>query len=130
MNKRVWKLYKELRDLRKRVVVLHNSLESANNEIKSRNSLITFLEEKLLQKNAIEVPYSTISFLVPNLYMVEKLMSPTDLDRRPRAEYLTSRLTDNMKIKLFDDLAEQGFIRKTRDDEVGEVYEIKVVREH
>ena len=43
MNKRVWKLYKELRDLRKQVVVLHNSLTSANNEIKQRNSLIKFL---------------------------------------------------------------------------------------
>ena len=55
-------------------------------------------------------------------------MSPTDLDRRPRAEYITQRLTNDMKVKLFDDLAEQGYIRKTRDDEDGEVYEIKVVR--
>ena len=37
MNKRIWKLYKELRDLRKQVVVLHNSLTSANNELKQRN---------------------------------------------------------------------------------------------
>lgn len=128
MNKRIWKLYKELRDLRKRMVVLNNCLESANREIKTRNSFITFLEERLRQKAAVEVPYSTMSFVVPNLYMVENIMSPTDLDRRPRAEYITKRLTDEMKIKLFDDLAEQGYIRKTRDDEVGEVYEIKVVR--
>lgn len=128
MNNRIWKLYKELRDLRKQVVSLNNRLESANNEIKSRNSLITFLEDRLRQKAAIEVPYSTMSFTVPNLYMMEKLMSPTDLDRRPRAEYITRRLTDEMKVKLFNDLAEQGYIRKTRDDEVGEVYEIKVVR--
>lgn len=128
MNKRIWKLYKELRDLRKQVVVLHNSLTSANNEIESRNSLITFLMERLRQKAAVDVPYSTMSFVVPNLYMVEKLMSPTDLDRRPRAEYITERLTNEMKVKLFDDLAEQGYIRKTRDDVSGEVYEIKVVR--
>ena len=128
MNKRIWKLYKELRDLRKRVVALNNSLEYANHEIKQRNYLITFLEERLRQRAAVDVPYSTMSFLVPNLYMTEKLMSPTDLDRRPRAEYITKRLTNDMKVKLFDDLAEQGYIRKTRDDEVGEVYEIKVVR--
>lgn len=128
MNKRIWKLYKELRDLRKQVVVLHNSLTSANNELKQRNSLITFLEERLRQKAAVDVPYSTMSFVVPNLYMVEALMSPIDLDRKPRAEYLTKRLIDKMKVKLFDDLAEQGYIRKTRDDESGEVYEIKVVR--
>ena len=128
MNKRIWKLYKELRDLRKRVVALNNSLEYANHEIKQRNYLITFLEERLRQRAAVDVPYSTMSFIVPNLYMTEKLMSPTDLDRRPRAEYITKRLTNDMKVKLFDDLAEQGYIHKTRDDEVGEVYEIKVVR--
>ena len=128
MNKRIWKLYKELRDLRKRVSALNNSLERANLELKQRNSLITFLEERLRQKAAVDVPYSTMSFVVPNLYMTEKLMSPTDLDRIPRAEYITKRLTNDMKVKLFDDLAEQGYIRKTRDDEVGEVYEIKVVR--
>lgn len=128
MNKRIWKLYKELRNLRTRVVALNNILESANRELKQRNSFITFLEERLMQKNAIDVPYSTMSFVVPNLYMVEKVMSPTDLDRRPRAEYITKRLTNEMKVILFDDLVEQGYIRKTRDDEVGEVYEIKVVR--
>ena len=128
MNKRIWKLYKELRDLRKRVVALNYSLEYANHEIKQRNSLINFLEERLRQRAAVDVPYSTMSFVIPNLYMVEKVMSPTDLDRRPRAEYITKRLTDELNVKLFDDLAEQGYIRKTKDDEVGEVYEIKVVR--
>ena len=69
-----------------------------------------------------------MSFVVPNLYMTEELISPIDLDRRPRAEYITKRLTNKMKVKLFDDLVEQGYIRKARDDEDGEVYEIKVVR--
>ena len=128
MNKRIWKLYKELRDLRKRVVALNNCLESANREIKTRNSFITFLEERLRQRAAVEVPYSTMSFVVPNLYKLEKVLSPTFLDTKPRAEYLTRQLTNEMKVKMFDDLAEQGYIRKTRDDEVGEVYEIKVVR--
>lgn len=126
--KRIWKLYKELRDLRKRVVALNNSLEYANHELKQRNSLITFLEERLIQKAAIDVPYSTMSFVVPNLYKLENVLSPTFLDSRPRAEYITRQLTNEMKVKLFDDLAEQGYIRKTRDDESGEVYEIKVVR--
>lgn len=128
MNKRIWKLYKELRSLRCEVKAYQHSLDDAWLEIKQRNSMITFLEERLRQKKETEVPYSTMSFVVPNMYMVEKLMSPTDLDRRPRAEYITRRLTDEMKIKLFNDLAEQGYIRKTRDDKVGEVYEIKVVR--
>lgn len=128
MTRRIWKLYKELRDLRKQVVALHNSLTSANLELKQRNSLITFLEEQLRQKAAVDVPYNTMSFVVPNLYMVKSVMLPIDLDRNSRAEYLTRQLTNEMKVKLFDDLAEQGYIRKTRDDEFGEVFEIKVVR--
>ena len=128
MTKRIWKLYKELRDLRKQVVALHNSLTSANLELKQRNSLITFLEERLRQKAAVDVPYNTMSFVVPNLHMVDSVMSPIDLDRSLRAEYLTRQFTNGMKVKLFDDLAEQGYIRKTRDDEFGEVFEIKVVR--
>jgi hypothetical protein len=109
-------------------VVLNNSLEYANHEIGQRNSLINFLEERLRQRAAVEVPYSTMSFVVPNLYKLDAVLSPTLLDSKPRAEYLTRRLTNEMKVKLFDDLADQGYIRKTRDDEVGEVYEIKVVR--
>ena len=128
MNKRIWKLYKELRSLRCEVKAYQHSLDHARLEIKQRNSMITFLEERLRQKKETEVPYSTMSFIVPNLYRLESIMSPTFLDCKPRAEYLTKRLTNEMKIKLFDDLVEQGYVRKTRDDETGEVYEIKVVR--
>ena len=128
MNKRIWKLYKELRSLRCEVKAYQNSLDDAWLEIKQRNSLITFLEERLRQKKETEVPYSTMSFIVPNLYGVESLIAPRYLDTKPRAEYLTKILTDQMKLKLFDDLIQQGYIQKTRDDETGEVYEIKVVR--
>ena len=128
MNKRIWKLYKELRSLRYEVKTYQHSLDDAWLEIKQRNSMITFLEERLRQKAAVDVPYSTMSFTIPNLYKLENVISPTFLDPKPRAEYLTRQLTNEMKVKLFDDLAEQGYIRKTRDDETGEVYEIKVVR--
>lgn len=128
MNKRIWKLYKELRSLRCEVKAYQHSLDNANLELKQRNSLICFLEEQLRQKRETEVPYNTMSFIVPNLYRLESIISPTFLDCKPRAEYLTKRLTNEMKIKLFDDLIEQGYVRKTRDDNTGEVYEIKVVR--
>ena len=134
MNKRIQRTLRVLRVLklcreqRSELVGLRNSLEEARNEIKQRNSLITFLEERLTEKANVNVPYSTMSFIVPNLYLMEATMSPTQLDRRPRAEYLTRKLTDNMKIKLFDDLFEQGYIRRIRDNKDGEVYEIKVVR--
>lgn len=128
MNKRIWRILKLCRELQSENKGLRNSLEEARNEVKQRNSLITFLEERLREKASVEVPYSTMSFIIPNLYFMEATISPTHLDSRPRAEYLTRKLTNEMKIKLFDDLFEQGYIRKTRDTKDGEVYEIKVVR--
>lgn len=128
MNKRIWRVLKLCRELQRENKGLRNSLEEARNEVKQRNSLITFLEESLRTKASVEVPYSTMSFIVPNLYLMEATIRPTTLDRRPQAEYMTKKLTDEMKVKLFDDLLEQGYVRKTRDNKDGEVYEIKVVR--
>jgi hypothetical protein len=128
MNKRIWRVLKLNRELRKENKGLRNSLEEARNEIKQRNSLLTFLEERLREKARVDVPYSTMSFVIPNLYLMETTISPISLDRRPRAEYMTKKLTNEMKIKMFDNLFEQGYISKTRDTKDGEVYEIKVVR--
>ena len=128
MNKRIWRVLKLCRELRSENKGLRNSLEEVRNEIKQRNSLLTFLEERLREKASIEVPYSTMSFIIPNLYLMEATLKPTTLDSRPQAEYMTRKLTDEMKVKMFNDLFEQGYIRKTRDTKDGEVYEIKVVR--
>ena len=126
---RTLKLCRELRSENKG---LKNSLEEAWNEVKQRNSMITFLEERLREKASIDVPYSTVSFIIPNLYYLEATMGPimgsSHLDSRPQAEYMTGELTNEMKIKLFNDLFEQGYIRKTGDNKDREVYEIKVVR--
>ena len=128
MNKRIWRTLKLCRELRSENKGLRNSLEEVRNEVKQKNFLLTFLEERLREKASVEVPYSTLSFMIPNLYLMEATIRPITLDSRPQAEYMTRKLTNDMKIKLFDDLFEQGYIRKTRDNEYGEVYEIKVVR--
>ena len=128
MNKTIWKLYKELRNLRNYKKDSKKTVEYLSLEIERKNHLITFLQEQLRLKRETEMSYSTMSFIVPNLYRVESLIAPRYLDTKPRAEYLTKILTDQMKLKLFDDLIQQGYIQKTRDDATGEVYEIKVVR--
>ena len=124
----IMKLRRELYCLKCEMKANKNSLEEAWNEIKQRNSMITFLEEKLREKASIEVPYSTLSFIVPNLYAIERDFTTIRVDSRPRAEYIQIRLTDNMKIKLFDELIDNGYIRKTADNKDGEIYEIKVVK--
>lgn len=115
--KRFWKLYDELRRLRKKVETLEEDLGQANRRYNF-----------LLQEVKQELPVSTMSVMIPNLYTMEGVLGYKDMDSRPRAEYVTKRMTDKMKIKLVDDLFNQGFIRKVRDDEYGEVYEVKLVR--
>lgn len=127
MNKRIWKLYKELRSLRSEVVGLKNALKSAQYGVQQRDEFIQFLEKEKLHMQMY--PYDTKQIIIPNMYGLETIISnPSDIDKRPKAEFLTRRLTDSAKIKLIDDLIHQGYIRKVRDDEFAEIYEIKVVR--
>jgi hypothetical protein len=61
------------------------------------------------------------------MYSVESCFNRYYSDERPRAEYIQKRMSESMKLKLVDDLFEQGFIRKVKDDINGEIYEIKCV---
>ena len=127
MTKRIWKLYKEVRRLRNKVKTLEADCNKANFD-----RMIAFQEvqqwRQYIQDSKVQLPYNSIQIMVPNMYGFETIMSPTDIDRRPRAEFLMKRMTDNAKIHVMDDLIAQGFFRKVRDDEFAEMYEIKVVR--
>ena len=127
MTKRIWKLYKEVRRLRNKVKTLEADCNKANFD-----RMIAFQEvqqwRQYIQDSKVQLPYNSIQIMVPNMYGFETIMSPTDIDRRPRAEFLMQRMKDNAKIHVMDDLIAQGFFRKVRDDEFAEMYEIKVVR--
>ena len=133
MNKRVWKLYKELRKLRRQRKILAKIISKNNimlnqrvTENKEDKRFIRYLQNELVRKE--NASYNTLTFTLPNLYSLERdMVSPRYLDSRPRAENLTRRLTDNMKIKMFNDLMEQGYISYSSTSE-GDIYTIKVVR--
>lgn len=82
----------------------------------------------LFYKNLQKMPFSTLTFTIPNLHSVEMDYHFSVMSRKPVANYIHEQMTDKMKIKLVDDLFEQGYIRKIQDDNIGESYEIKVVR--
>ena len=124
--KRIWKLYKELRGLRSKVVALQNNLAYARYEVQQRNELISFLEKERLHKQLY--PYDTKTIVIPNMYGFEYVQDPRYIDTKPRAEYLMKRMTDTAKLKLVDDLIREGYIKKVHDDEMCEMYEVKVVR--
>lgn len=115
--KRIWKLYKELRRLRQEVKALKADLYRAKLNYNA-----------LFYKKSQEVPYSTMTVTMPNMHYIEYSYGLGDVSRRPVADHIYKRMSDQMKIKLVDDLFEQGYIRKVRDDDVCESYEVKVVR--
>lgn len=115
--KKLWQLYKELRRLRNRVKELEADLSRAN-----RNYNLLFY------KKSQEVPFSTMTITMPNVHRIEMAYGLSDTSRRPIADHIYKRMSEQMKIKLVDDLFEQGYIRKVRDDDVCESYEVKVVR--
>lgn len=115
--KKLWKLYKELRSLRRRVKVLNSDLTFVNQRYNA-----------LFYEKSQEVPYSTMTIMIPNVFRIEAEYRLGDMNRRPIANHIYKMMSDEMKLKLVDDLFKQGYIRKVQDDAVGEVYEIKVVR--
>lgn len=127
MTKRIWKLYKELRRLRNKVKTLEADCDKANYD-----KMIAFQEIQLwrqyVQEHKVQLPYNTIQIMIPNMYGFETIMAPTDIDRKPKAEFLMKRMTADAKVHVMDDLIAQGYFRKVRDDEFSEIYEIKVVR--
>lgn len=116
--KKIWKLYKELRRLRRKVKVLEADLSRINRQY---NTLLFY-------KQSTEVPFSTMTITMPNMYHIEHEYHLCDTSRRPIADHIYKRMSDQMKIKLVDDLFEQGYIRKVRDEALCESYEVKVVR--
>lgn len=127
MTKRIWKLYKEVRRLRDKVKTLEADCSKANYD-----KMVAFQEvdmwRQYVQNNKVQLPYNTMQIMIPNMYGFETIMAPTDIDRKPKAEFLMKRMTDDAKIHIMDDLIAQGYFRKVRDDEFSEIYEIKVVR--
>ena len=115
--KKILELYRELRRLRRKVKVLEADLHDANMKY-----------DTLFYKKTQEVTFNTMSIMIPNMYHIEAVFGNRDMYSRPKADYVHKRMTDQMKIKLVNDLAEQGYIRLVEDNDVGEIYEIKVVR--
>lgn len=127
MIKRIWKLYKEVRRLRNKVKTLEADCAKANYD-----KMTAFREvamwRQYVQENKVQLPYDTVHIIVPNMYGFETIMNPTDIDHRPKAEFLMKRMTDTAKIHAMDDLIAQGYFRKVHDDSDAEIYEIKVIR--
>lgn len=117
MDKRIFELYKEVRRLRRREKALERDLDRAN---QNYNAL-------WYRKTQQEVDYNTLSVTIPNVHEFERFFGPIDYYSRPKAEYLARTLSDKSKIKLIDDLFEQGYIQLV-EDEFGQTFTIRVLK--
>lgn len=127
MTKRIWKLYKEVRRLRNKVKTLEADCSKANYDKTMAFQEINMWRQ-YVQEHKMQLPYDTVHIIIPNMYGFETIMSPADIDRGPKAEFLMKRMTDTAKVHVMDDLIAQGYFRRVRDDVDAEIYEIKVVR--
>lgn len=130
MNKRVWKLYEEVRRLRRKVKTLEADCGEANYKfniaVQEIHQWRQLYQDDIYRKEL--QPYDRLSIMIPNMYGCEFVQDPRYADTELRAEHLVKRLTETAKIKIVDDLIQHGYLRKIRDGEMCEVYELKVVK--
>ena len=130
MTKRTWKLYKEVRRLRRKVKQPEADCAEANfrwqGTLEDLGRWRQYIDE--LRRQQAEQPYDKIMLTIPNICGFEYIQDSRYVDKKPRAEYLMKRMTDTAKLKLVEDLIRGGYIKKVRDDEMCGMYEVKVIR--
>lgn len=95
------------------------------------SNLIISYQKRLLKDKSEN--YSTLIFSVPqsNVFMEPARINEPYRDMCAEAHYAEFKerqLTDKLKIDMFDQLLQQGFIRKYEPDNECTRYEIRVVR--
>lgn len=94
-------------------------------------SLIDFYQKSLQEVKSAN--YSTFMFSVPqsNVFRMPAYINEPYRDLCAEAHYAElkeRKLTDKQKIEMFDQLLQQGFIRRYEPDTESTRYEIRVVR--
>lgn len=117
MTKRIWKLYKEVRRLRKRVKFLDQTLSDANRRY-----------NELYYRKHPDNHYDTMSIFIPNVHYIARQVGSATMDHPGRIDYLAERISDSAKLKMFNDLLEQGYVKTVQDDLNGLVMEMKAIR--
>ena len=128
--KRLWKLYQELRRLRKvnaKIVKDCNeakdSLACAERRELRMEDYARSLEEKLRKRG------NRVDFCVPN---VSAIISPYAMNvaaEQARATHVEKELTDHMKINLVDGLIKAGWLKKTHLNNYETIYSLWLVEE-
>lgn len=117
MTKRIWKLYKEVRRLRKQVKFLDQALSDANRRY-----------NELYYRKHPDDHYDTMSIFIPNVHNIARQVGPATIDHPGRIDHLSERVSDSAKLKMFNDLLEQGYVKTVQDDLNGLVMEMRAIK--
>lgn len=128
--KRLWKLYQELRMLRKvnaKIVKDYNeakdNLANAERRELRMGDYARSLEEKLRKRG------NRVDFCVPNVSTIVSPYAVNPTAEQARATHVEKELTDHMKINLVDGLIKAGWLKKTQTNNYETIYSLWLVEE-
>lgn len=128
--KRLWKLYQELRMLRKvnaKIVKNYNeakdNLACAERRELRMGDYARSLEEKLRKRG------NRVDFCVPNVSAIVSPYAVNPTAEQARATCVEKELTDHMKINLVDSLIKAGWLKKTQTNNYETIYSLWLVEE-
>ena len=129
-TKRLWKLYRELRMLRKVNAEIIEECSKANDRLANteRRELrmgdyARSLEEKLRKRG------NRIDFCVPNVSAIVSPYAMNEVAEQARATHVEKELTDHMKINLVDGLIKAGWLKKTQTNDYETIYSLWLMEE-
>ena len=128
--KRLWKLYQELRLLRKVNKEIVRDCNEANDRLANAESrelrmaeYAKSLEEKLRKRG------NRVDFCVPNAGAIASPYAVDAAAEQARATHVEQEMTDHMKIRLVDGLLERGWLKKTQTNDYETIYSLWLVEE-
>ena len=128
--KKLWKLYQELRRLRKVNTEIVKDCNEANDKLAvaecerlRMENYTRSLEEKLRKRG------NRVNFCVPNVSVIASPYAMNETAEQARATHVEKELTDHMKINLVNSLIKAGWLKKTQLNNFETIYSLWLMEE-
>lgn len=129
-TKRLWKLYQELRMLRRVNAEIVRDCNEANDKLANAEmrelrmgDYAKSLEEKLRKRG------NRVDFCVPNVSVIASPYTMNEVAEQARATHVEQELTNHMKLRLVNELLEHGWLKKTQTNNYETIYSLWLVEE-
>lgn len=128
--KRLWKLYQELRRLRKVNIEIVRDCNEANDRLVATEGARLRMEDYARSLEAkLRKRGNRVDFCVPNVSIIASPYAMNEAAEQARATHVEQELTDHMKINLVDGLIKAGWLKKTQLNNYETIYSLWLVEE-